>query len=278
MGDRPARQRSQIRQIVRRSPTCSAISGTCISRSGGSSRACSPAACSAPSRSTGDRQRRGTPRRLGAQSQLGRPNMQRALWTDAARRKPAARGPRRAGRAARVAALPRDQQRAPLRRRAAHPHVVEMGVCTRCRSHQPSREEWLPRSQAAEIDVPAGGWGGRAGGFRPRRLLAAAAGTYYALIKTGRWLQREHPERGDPRLGSRARRRLDRGGRPAEGRRAGQVANTNWMRSRRRDAKPRRRRRCGRCAGSSATCRSGSGSSGASIPAARSRSRGRSAR
>ena len=32
--------------------------------------------------------------------------------------------------------------------------LVEMGVLRRCRSAQPSREEWLERSQRREIGVP----------------------------------------------------------------------------------------------------------------------------
>jgi site-specific recombinase XerD len=78
--------------------------------------------------------------------------------------------------------------------------VFEMGVLDRMPFHtQPSREEWLARSQAGEIDVPPVwlAWARR--WFETSTLsLATRRTTYYAVIKAGRWLHAEHPDRADP--------------------------------------------------------------------------------
>jgi hypothetical protein len=78
--------------------------------------------------------------------------------------------------------------------------LVEMGVIARMPfSTRPSREEWLARSQAGEIDVPSVWleW--------TRRWFATSTLTestrrhaYYALIKAGRWLHAHHPDRAHP--------------------------------------------------------------------------------
>jgi integrase len=65
---------------------------------------------------------------------------------------------------------------------------------------QPTRDEWLARSHAGQREVPAqwldwvARWFGNSTLTRGSREAA-----YYALIKAGRWLGREHPDRADPR-------------------------------------------------------------------------------
>jgi site-specific recombinase XerD len=64
---------------------------------------------------------------------------------------------------------------------------------------QPSREEWLARSQAGEIDVPAVWLEWTRRWFETSTLSRSGrTHTYYALIKAGRWLYLEHPDRTDP--------------------------------------------------------------------------------
>ena len=78
--------------------------------------------------------------------------------------------------------------------------VLEMGVLERMPFQtQPSREEWLARSQAGEIDVPPVWLGWTRRWFETSTLsLATRRTTYYAVIKAGRWLHAEHPDRADP--------------------------------------------------------------------------------
>jgi integrase len=78
--------------------------------------------------------------------------------------------------------------------------LVEMGVLGELPFQtQPSREEWLARSQAGEIDVPAVWLEWTRRWFQTSTLgQSSRAHTYYGLIKAGRWLYREHPNRTDP--------------------------------------------------------------------------------
>jgi site-specific recombinase XerD len=78
--------------------------------------------------------------------------------------------------------------------------LVEMGVLSELPFRtQPSREEWLARSQAGEIDVPEVWLEWTRRWFETSTLSRSGrTHTYYALIKAGRWLYREHPDRTDP--------------------------------------------------------------------------------
>ena len=78
--------------------------------------------------------------------------------------------------------------------------LVEMGVMARMPfATQPSREEWLERSQAGEIDVPPVWLSWTRRWFETSTLAPVSRRhTYYALIKAGRWLHAEHPDRADP--------------------------------------------------------------------------------
>ena len=65
---------------------------------------------------------------------------------------------------------------------------------------QPTREEWLARSHAGQREVPAQWleWSRR--WFLNSTLSRGSReAAYYTLIKAGRWLGREHPDRADPR-------------------------------------------------------------------------------
>jgi integrase len=78
--------------------------------------------------------------------------------------------------------------------------LVDMGVLARMPfATQPSREEWLARSQAGEIDVPEEWLRWTRRWFETSTLSRSTrTHTYYGLIKAGRWLHREHPDRADP--------------------------------------------------------------------------------
>jgi integrase len=78
--------------------------------------------------------------------------------------------------------------------------LVEMGVMARMPfATRPSREEWLDRSQAGEIDVPRAWLAWTRRWFETSTLSQSSRQhTYYALIKAGRWLHAEHPDRADP--------------------------------------------------------------------------------
>lgn len=78
--------------------------------------------------------------------------------------------------------------------------LVDMGVLDRMPFQtQPSREEWLERSQAGEIDVPAVWLAWTRRWFETSTLSRTTrVHTYYALIKAGRWLHAEHPDRAEP--------------------------------------------------------------------------------
>ena len=78
--------------------------------------------------------------------------------------------------------------------------LVDMRVMARMPfATQPSREEWLDRSQAGEIDVPPAWLAWTRRWFETSPLsLSTRRHTYYALIRAGRWLHAEHPDRGEP--------------------------------------------------------------------------------
>jgi integrase len=78
--------------------------------------------------------------------------------------------------------------------------LADMGLLARMPfATQPSREEWLDRSQAGEIDVPPVWLAWTRRWFETSPLsLSTRRHTYYALIRAGRWLHAEHPDRVDP--------------------------------------------------------------------------------
>ena len=78
--------------------------------------------------------------------------------------------------------------------------LVEMGVIAQMPfATQPSRQEWLDRSQAGEIDVPAVWLEWTRRWFETSTLARSTrVHTYYALIKAGRWLHAENPDRAQP--------------------------------------------------------------------------------
>ncbi|MGZ4323902.1 MAG: tyrosine-type recombinase/integrase [Solirubrobacteraceae bacterium] len=78
--------------------------------------------------------------------------------------------------------------------------LFDMGVLERMPFQtQPSREEWLDRSQAGEIDVPHEWLAWTRRWFETSTLARSSrVHTYYALIKAGRWIHSEHPDRAHP--------------------------------------------------------------------------------
>jgi Phage integrase family len=78
--------------------------------------------------------------------------------------------------------------------------LVDMGVMARMPfATQPSRQEWLDRSQAGEIDVPPVWLAWTRRWFETSTLARTSrVHTYYALIKAGRWLHVEHRDRAEP--------------------------------------------------------------------------------
>ena len=78
--------------------------------------------------------------------------------------------------------------------------LVDMGVLSAAPfGATPTREEWLARSRAGALDVPepwlevAQRW------FVTSTLSRSSrAQTYFAIIKIGRWLAQEHPDRAEP--------------------------------------------------------------------------------
>ena len=102
---------------------------------------------------------------------------------------------------------------------------------------QPSREEWLARSQAGEIDVPPVWLAWTRRWFETSTLSLSHSAAHLLRADQGRSLAacRAPRSRRSGKLGSRARRRMDRDRPAAQGRRAVQVAE------RQRDARPLRR-------------------------------------
>jgi integrase len=78
--------------------------------------------------------------------------------------------------------------------------LVDMGVMSGMPfATRPSREEWLARSQAGEIDVPVAWLSWTRRWFETSTLaVSTRQHIYYALIKAGRWLHAEHPDRAEP--------------------------------------------------------------------------------
>ena len=117
--------------------------------------------------------------------------------------------------------------------------LVEMGVLGELPFEaQPSREEWLARSQAGEIDVPKVWLDWTRRWFETSTLSRSSrTHTYYALIKAGRWLHREHPDRTDP--ASWDRQLVAAWIAAVDGLRVGELSkslNANYMRARLRRA------------------------------------------
>ena len=121
-----------------------------------------------------------------------------------------------------------------------------MGVLDRMPfATQPSREEWLARSQAGEIDVPPEWLEWTRRWFQTSTLsLGSRRHTYYALIKAGRWLHAEHPDRAEPE--SWDRELAAAWVAPVDRLKVGELAkssNTNGMRARYGESSRRARRR-----------------------------------
>ena len=138
---------------------------------------------------------------LGYAAQLRRPNLQRGLCELML----AARSPRLddlAGRGELLVELrAREQHNA---RRAGIEQLartlVDMNVLAEAPfGALPTREEWLERSRAGALDVPE-----RWLDYAQRWFLTSTLSrssrtqTYFCLIKVGRWLAQEHPDRADP--------------------------------------------------------------------------------
>jgi integrase len=143
---------------------------------------------------------------LGAQAQLGRPTLQHALleWMLLA----ASPLLEDLAECVELLAWLRSSEINNARRHGVEQlarTLVDMGVLdTPPFSTQPSREEWLTRRQAGELGVPQGWvrWVRR--WFQTSTLTRRSrASTYFMLIKAGRWVQREHPDRSDPRAWTR---------------------------------------------------------------------------
>ena len=143
---------------------------------------------------------------LGAQSQLGRPNMQHALldWMllagsplleDLADR-------------AELLAWLRSREINNARRYGVEQlsrTLAEMGVLhTPPFARQPSREDWLARGHADELGVSELWLGWVKRWFQTSTLARRGRqATYFMAIKAGRWIEREHPELSDPRAWTR---------------------------------------------------------------------------
>ena len=138
---------------------------------------------------------------LGYAAQLRRPNLQRALYELML----AARSPVLDDLAERPELLPE------IRDRTSHNPgrsgveqlartMVDMGVLSALPfPARLTRDEWLARSRAGDLDVPevwldyAKRW------FQTSTLTRASRSqTYFALIKLGRWINHEQPDHADP--------------------------------------------------------------------------------
>jgi len=140
---------------------------------------------------------------LGYAAVLQRPNLQRALCELML----AARSPLLEDLATRPELLvelrAREQHNA---RRAGVEQLartlVDMGVLSAPPfGARPTREEWLERSRAGALDVPEPWLESAQRWFLTSTLSRSSrTQTYFALIKIGRWLAEEHPDRADPGL------------------------------------------------------------------------------
>ena len=143
---------------------------------------------------------------LGAQSQLGRPNMQHALleWMLLAG------SPLLEDLADRTELLAwlRTREINNARRYGVEQlsrTLAEMGVLhTPPFTRQPSREDWLARSHAGELGVPEVWLDWVRRWFQTSTLSRRGReATYFMLIKAGRWIARDQPDLRDPRAWTR---------------------------------------------------------------------------
>jgi integrase len=83
--------------------------------------------------------------------------------------------------------------------------LVDIGVLASLPfATHPSREDWLDRSRAGEIDVPAQWLSWVKRWFATATLATQSRqATYFMLIKAGRWITHEAPELADPRAWTR---------------------------------------------------------------------------
>jgi len=139
---------------------------------------------------------------LGFATQLQRPNLQRALCELML----AARSPLLDDLAERPELLlelrAREQHNAPragveqLARTLVDMRVLKVAPF----GATPSRGEWLARSRAGSLDVPEPWLDAAQRWFLTSTLSRSSrTQTYFALIKIGRWLAEEHPDRAEPR-------------------------------------------------------------------------------
>jgi integrase len=137
---------------------------------------------------------------LGYAAQLRRPHLQRALFELML-----------AGRSPLLQDLAEPELLIELRAREQHNArrqgveqlartLVDMGLLVASPfAVVPSREEWLGRSRAGERDVP-GVWLEWVKRWFVTSTLSRASrhGSYFSLVKLGRWLGETHPEHADP--------------------------------------------------------------------------------
>jgi integrase len=137
---------------------------------------------------------------LGYAAQLQRPNLQRALCElMLASRSPLLEDLARPELLVELRA--REQHRA---RRAGIEQLARTLVDMKTLSAAPfgatpTREEWLARSRAGALDVPEPWLESAQRWFLTSTLSRSSrTQTYFALIKIGRWLSQEHPDRAEP--------------------------------------------------------------------------------
>jgi hypothetical protein len=137
---------------------------------------------------------------LGYAAQLQRPNLQRALCElMLAARSPLLEDLARPELLVELRA--REQHRA---RRAGIEQLARTLVDMKTLSAAPfgavpTREEWLARSRAGALDVPEPWLESAQRWFLTSTLSRSSrTQTYFALIKIGRWLAEEHPDRAEP--------------------------------------------------------------------------------
>jgi integrase len=143
---------------------------------------------------------------LGSSTLLRRPNLQHALY-----QLMVAAGSARLENCAQPELLVamRDRERNNARRHGIEQlarTLADIGVLTTVPFvTRPSREGWLERSRAGEIDVPAEWLGWVKRWFATSTLATRSRqATYFMLIKAGRWITLEAPGLADPRAWDRA--------------------------------------------------------------------------
>ena len=142
---------------------------------------------------------------LGQATMLQRPNMQHALTCGCS---PAARcsrtSPGRATCWVGCGLVSATTRAATALSSSPAPHS-RWGCWNACRSRRSPHGRSADRSQAGEIDVPPVWLQWTRRWFETSTLsLTTRRTTYYALIKAGRWLHAEHPDRADPASWDRA--------------------------------------------------------------------------